>query len=110
MGKHEKRARELKSQGNNCSYSLYTAFMEDKRLDGRYPDPRSLDGKCGALLTSMKILQETGHEDKIEEFEKNFMELFSYNKCMDLMKHDRRCNDYVGECARMLDEIFEEDG
>ena len=29
MGKHEKRARELKAQGNNCSYSLYTAFMEE---------------------------------------------------------------------------------
>ena len=71
MGKHEKRARELKAQGNNRSYSLYTAFMEDKRLDGKYPEPRSIDGKCGALLTAIRILEETGHEDKIEEVIQN---------------------------------------
>ena len=109
MGKHEKRARELKAQGNNCSYSLYTAFMEDKRLDGKYPEPRSIDGKCGALLTAIRILEETGHEDKLEEFEKKFIELFGYNKCRDLMTHEARCSDYVGECARMLDEILGEE-
>ena len=109
MGKHEERARALKAQGNNCSYSLYMAFMEDKRLEGNYPEPRSIDGKCGALLTAIKILQEMGHEDKIEEFEKKFIELFGYNKCRDLMTHGARCNDYVGECARMLDEILGEE-
>ena len=106
MGKHEERARALKAQGNNCSVSLHKAFTEDTRLDGDYPEPRSIDGKCGALLTALKILRETGHEDKIEEFEKKFIEKFGYNKCRDLMTHERRCSDYVGECARMLDEIF----
>lgn len=108
MGKHEERARALKAQGNNCSVSLYTAFMENKRLDGDIPAPRSIDGKCGALLAALKLLKETGHEDKIEEFEKKFIELFRYNKCIDLMTHERRCNDYVGECAKMLDEILGE--
>lgn len=107
MGKHEERARALKTQGNNCSISLYTAFTEDTRLDGDIPAPRSIEGKCGALLAGIKILKETGHEDRIEEFEKKFIELFGYNKCRDLMMHERRCNDYVGECAKLLDEIIE---
>ena len=108
MDKHEKRARALKAMGNNCSVSLYKTFMEDKRLDGDIPEPRSIDGKCGALLTAIKILRETGHEDKVSEFENKFLELFKYNKCMDLMKYEHRCSDYVGMCARMLDEILGE--
>ncbi len=107
MGEHEKRARELKSQGNNCSVSVYKAIAEDKRLDGNIPEPRSIEGKCGALLSAIKILQETGHEDKIEEFEKKFIEKFGYNKCRDLMTHEARCSDYVGECTKMLDEILD---
>lgn len=106
MDKHEQIARSLKSQGNNCSVSLYSAMAEDIKLDGQIPEPRSIEGKCGALLSALKILKETGHEDKIEEFEKKFMELFTYNKCKDLMTHERRCNDYVGECAKLLDEII----
>ena len=107
MSKHEERARELKSKGNNCSVSLYQAFSEDTKLTGDYPAPRSIDGKCGALLTALKILKETGHEDKQEEFEKEFIKRFGYSKCIDLMTHERRCSDYVGESAKMLDEILE---
>ena len=109
MSKHEKIARELKAQGNNCSVSLYKAFMEDKRLGGKFPEPRSIDGKCGALLTAIRILEETGHESKIEMFEEEFIRLFKYNKCIDLMTYERRCSDYVGECARMLDEMLGEE-
>ena len=68
--------------------------------------PRSIDGKCGALLTAIKILKETGHEDKIEEFEKEFVKKFGYAKCLDLVMHGRKCNDYVGEAAKMLDDIL----
>jgi len=109
MGKHEEKARNMKIQGNNCSVSVYKTFMEYKRLDGEIPEPRSIDGKCGALLAAIKILKETGHEDQIEEFEKKFIELFGYNKCKDLMAHERRCTDYVGECAKLLDEILGEE-
>ena len=106
MYNHEERARSLHRQGNNCSTSLHKAFEEDMKLDSKYPMPRSIDGKCGALLTSIKILKETGHEDKIEEFEKQFKSKFGYTKCLELMTHERRCNDYVGECARMVDNIL----
>lgn len=106
MTKHEERARQLKEQGNNCSTSLYTAFAEDTKLSGDYPAPRSIEGKCGALLTAIQILKELGHAEKQEEFEQEFVKRFGYSKCADLMTHERRCSDYVGECARMIDEII----
>jgi len=106
MYNHEEKARELKKQGNNCSASLNKAFEEDIELSQDFPMPRSIDGKCGALLTAIKILQETGHQDKIEEFEKQFKNKFEYVTCMELMTHGRKCNDYVGESAKMIDQIL----
>lgn len=106
MNKYEETARNMKLSGNNCSVSVYTAFEKDLNLSGNIPEPRSIEGKCGALLASLQILEETGHGDKKEEFEKKFIELFGYNKCYDLMTHEARCTDYVGVCARMLDEII----
>lgn len=107
MSKHEIDARELKRSGKNCSDSLYSAFSKDIKLSGNYPTPRSIEGKCGALLTALRILEETGNEDKKEQFEKEFIKRFKYSKCIDLMKYERRCNDYVGESARLLDEMIE---
>ena len=107
MSDHENEARDLKIQGNNCSKSLHTAFVKDTDIKDEYPEPRSIEGKCGALLTALKILEETGHIDKKEEFEKEFIKRFGYNRCKELMAHERRCNDYVGESAKMIDEIIE---
>lgn len=106
MGNHENRARELHKQGNNCSTSVHNAFAGDTNISEDFPAPRSIEGKCGALITAEKILKEMGKEDKIEEFEKEFVKKFGYSKCVDLMTHERRCNDYVGESAKMLDEII----
>ena len=97
---------ELKKQGNNCSVSLHLAFLQDTNISNEYPNPRSIEGKCGALLTALKILKETGNSEKQEEFEKNFKEKFGYTKCFDLMTHEKRCTDYVGESAKMIDEIL----
>ena len=109
MNNHEKEARKLRMMGNNCSESLHTAFAKDYKLNGDFPAPRSIDGKCGALLTALKILREMGHEDKTEEFEKEFVKRFGYSKCVDLMSHERRCVDYVGEAADMMDKILAEE-
>ena len=106
MNNHEIEAREFKSQGNNCSESLHMAFSKDTNISNDFPSPRSIEGKCGALLTSLKILDETGHSDKKEEFEKEFKKKFGYSKCLELMTHERRCSDYVGESAKMIDEIL----
>lgn len=106
MSNHEEKARSYKKQGDNCSTSLHKAFKEDIELSNNYPMPRSIDGKCGALLTALKILEETGHEEKQEEFEKWFLNKFGYVKCIELMSHERRCNDYVGESAKYIDSIL----
>lgn len=106
MNNHEKEARILKERGNNCSSSLHTAFQKDTKISKEYPEPRSIEGKCGALLTALKILEETGHSDKKEGFEQEFIKKFKYSQCVSLMTYQRRCNDYVGECAKMLDEIL----
>lgn len=108
MNNHEKEARELKKQGNNCSVSLNRAFSKDTNISNEYPEPRSIEGKCGALLTALKILDEIGYSEKKEEFEKEFIKKFGYSKCFELMKHERRCNDYVGESAKIIDEILSE--
>lgn len=106
MSNHENRARELKAQGNNCSTSLHKAFEEDIELSKDFPAPRSIDGKCGALLTAKKILIEKGYTDKVDELEKEFIKRFGYSKCIELMSHERRCDDYVGESAKMVDIIL----
>ena len=106
MKKHEEQARSLHRSGNNCSNSLYRAFLEDTNLDGNIPAPRSIEGKCGAVLAAEKILRECGKEDSIENFEKEFILKFGYSTCIDLMRTERRCNDYVGESAKMVDNIL----
>ena len=106
MNNHEEYARNLKKQGKNCSASLNNAFQKDNNISSEFPMPRSIEGKCGALLTSLKILEETGNGDKKDEFEKEFIKKFGYSKCIELMTHGRRCEDYVGESAKMLEEIL----
>ncbi len=105
MGKFEEKARNLKAQGYNCSYSVYNSFADELKLKGDYPAPRSKDGKCGALLVALKVLEETGNEEKKEELEEKFIEEFGYSKCVELMTHSRRCSDYVGWSANKIEEI-----
>ncbi len=106
MGNHEEMARELRKKGHNCSSSLNNAFIQDTSISIEFPAPRSIEGKCGALLTACKILKETGHEDKVADFEKEFEKRFKYTKCIELMTYERRCDDYVGESAKIIDEII----
>ena len=106
MYNHEEKAREYKQRGANCSTSVYNAFSKDVEIGNDFPQPRSIDGKCGALLTALKILDDTGNSDKKEEFEKEFISRFGYSKCVELMTHERRCIDYVGEASSMVDEIL----
>ena len=108
MSEFEEKARSLKLQGNNCSYSVYNAFIDKLNLSADYPEPRSIDGKCGALLTALKILDEIGQADKKEQFEKEFINEFGYAKCFELMTHERRCSDYVGWSANKISDYINE--
>jgi len=105
MNKYEELARKLK-ESNNCSYSVYNAFKDVLTLSGNIPAPRSIDGKCGALLAALQILDETGNSDKKEQFEKDFINEFQYSKCVDLMSHERMCFGYSGWCAKRISELL----
>lgn len=108
MGRFEEKARELKSQGYNCSYSVYTSLKDELKLKGEYPAPRSVDGKCGALLVALKVLEDINNGDKKVELENEFIEKFGYCKCVDLMTNSRRCSDYVGWVANKIEEIIKQ--
>lgn len=106
MNQYEEIARNLKMKGNNCSYAVYNSFSKELKLSGDYPAPRSIEGKCGALLSALRILDEMDMGDKKEEFEKEFIKEFGYCRCIELMTYQRRCNDYVGWAANKLSEML----
>lgn len=95
-------ARSNHLSGMNCSNALYDAFKYEYELEGTPPPPRSEGGMCGALLTGIAILKETGNEDKVEDFTKAFIDRFRYTKCKDLILHKRVCNDNIGFVANYL--------
>ena len=106
MNKYESIARGLHKDGHNCSYSIHNAFKEDFNLSDNYPMPRSIDGKCGALLACTNILSELNEEELIPEFEQKFIEQFGYLKCGELIRNGRICNDNIGISARILSELL----
>ena len=106
MNKREEKARELKSDGMLCSNALFEVFKEEVGQDLIPPLPRSIDGKCGAVLTTEFILNKLNKSDYIDEYNKIFEEKFGSLKCFDLMKKDRRCSDYVGESARFISNLL----
>ena len=106
MNKYESIARRIHKEGHNCSYAIHEAFKEDYNLKEDYPAPRSIEGKCGALLTCISILKELGKDDLIPIFEQKFIEQFKFVKCGDLIRNGRICNDNIGISARMLSELL----
>lgn len=107
MNKYEENARDLKTC-NNCSYSVYNAYRDVLNLSGDFPAPRSIDGKCGALLAALKVLEEANRSEEKEKFEEDFVKKFGYSKCIDLMSHEKRCSDYVGWSANKLSILLED--
>ena len=97
MNKYEEVARKVHKAGYNCSYSI------------DYPKPRSIDGKCGALLTCTDILHKLNKDELIPVFEQKFIEEFKYVKCADLIRNGRICNDNIGISARILSELIDND-
>lgn len=104
MNKYEEKARKLFELGNNCSNSLYNTFKEEYNLSGFIPGPRSIEGICGTILTTRQILKEIGKEELIQEYEQEFIKKFKYIKCIDLIKYEKRCSDYIGFSAQFISE------
>ena len=99
---YETIARDNHLRGMNCSESIYDAFKYDLELKKEPPKPRSIDGKCGALLTGIEILKEIGREDLVDDFTNEFIDRFGYVTCKDLILHKRVCNDNIGFVASYI--------
>lgn len=102
---HESAARQIHRTGYNCSNSVYQAFedIDATAKTTRPPAPRSIAGKCGALLTAQQVLRDLGI-DREDELEQAFEDEFGYVTCRDLKRHRRSCNDCVGVASRLVDE------
>lgn len=99
---HEKEARAIHRGGQNCSNSIDRAFADVNTAVGNPPAPRSIAGKCGALLAAQKVLTDLGI-DRTEELEAAFQSELGYVLCRDLKRNRISCNDCVGTAARLVD-------
>ena len=106
---HEQEARGIHRTGYNCSNSVYQAFSDIDKAGGTPPAPRSIEGKCGALITAQKVLRDLGI-DRADELEQAFEQEFGFVKCFDLKRHKCNCNDCVGVAARLVDEYVAQEG
>jgi hypothetical protein len=104
---HEKQARTIHRSGYNCSNSVDRAFADVDAAAGNPPAPRSVAGKCGALLTAQKVLRDLGI-DRESELEQAFQAEFGYVTCRDLKGHRVSCNDCVGVASRLVDAYIAE--
>lgn len=102
---HEAEARGIHRTGYNCSNSVYQAFSDIDHAGGTPPAPRSIGGKCGALLTAQKVLADLGI-DAQDELERAFEQEFGYVTCVELKRHRCSCNDCVGVASRLADDII----
>ena len=106
----ESKAREIHlTTGCNCSNAVYRAFSDVNKAGGTPPAPRSIAGKCGALLAAQKVLQDLGI-DKAGELEHDFQVELGYVTCRDLKRNRRNCNDCVGVAARLAEKYLTREG
>ena len=116
MNEMEIQARQNHKQGNNCSCSLAMAFADKMHMKAEeakqtVPPPRSIDGKCGAYLSAVTILEKLG-PDRVQEFEEAFLEQNGSLKCKEILAGravtGRTCNDVIGEAAAKLEAVISE--
>ena len=98
----ESQARNTFKSGVNCSKSVYGAFSD--RVTGTPPAPRSIEGKCGAVLAAEMILDQLGGDK--DSFDKTFLEDFGSLKCADIRGRKVPCVDLVGAAVRMVEELI----
>ena len=98
----ESKARSIHRTGPNCSISVDRAFADVNAANGNPPAPRSIAGKCGALLAAQKVMRDLGIDGE-EELEQAFRDEMGYVTCIDLKRNRRNCNDCVGVAARLAE-------
>lgn len=98
---YEEKARGAHRNKMSCSASVYNAFADINPHPGEIPAPRSVDGKCGAVLAAEKLLREMGVEDN--DFDAQFLARFGSLKCFSLRAKRVPCNDLVGAAAEIVE-------
>ena len=107
---YEQTARAIHKGGCNCGQSVYASFAEalgltrDEAVQAA-PKPRSEGGQCGAYLAGMALLLKLKPE-AVSAFESRFLELNGATECKKLRGAGKRCNDYVGDAARLAAELL----
>ena len=110
----EENARNNHRNGYNCAMSVYAAFADrlgisPEEAKKAAPRPRSEGGKCGAFLAGKKIIERL-KPGAAELYEQRFTELNGQTECSRLImahgKLRKSCNDYVGDAARLAEEIL----
>lgn len=68
---YETIARNNHKSGMNCAMAVYDAlYTGDGTNRTDPPRPRSVDGKCGAVLAALQFIRENGGSEKdVEAFE-----------------------------------------
>lgn len=101
---HENEARRIHRTGHNCSNSVDRAFSDVNSAAGNPPAPRSIAGKCGALLAAQKVLSDLGIRRE-GELERAFEKELGFVTCVELKRNRRDCNDCVGVATRLADQM-----
>ena len=102
MTEKETIARANHKKGYNCSQSVYMAFS-GSHADA--PAPRSDGGKCGAYLAGKALLEKRSPQ-VVEAYTQAFLEKNGAIECRKLRGLlGGKCNDYVGDAARLVEEL-----
>ncbi len=108
---YEETARGHHRSGYNCSQSVYLSYADALSMSARdalhrSPVPRSEGGKCGAYLAGKALLMQLRPES-MDEFTKAFVEKNGSLECKVLRgRKNGSCNDYVGDSARLVNELI----
>ncbi|MBQ5317410.1 MAG: C_GCAxxG_C_C family protein [Oscillospiraceae bacterium] len=109
----EDKARTKHKNGSNCAVSVFAAYAErmgipETEAVKTAPKPRSEGGKCGAFLAGKAVLERL-RPDAVQEYERRFTEMNGQTECSRLIaahgKLRKSCNDYVGDAARLVEEL-----
>lgn len=115
MGYGEVARSHMRRDGANCSQSVTIAYAEKLGITEEEammiaPEPRSIDGKCGAVLAAEMILDKLG-VDKKEEFDKTFLDSNKSLQCKPLLEtkkaRNKSCHDMVEEAADILEKLLD---
>lgn len=102
---YETIARTNHHSGMNCSTAVYEALCHGNDTNRTEPPrPRSIEGKCGAVLAAEQYIRENGGTEKdVEEFDNQFMAKYEHLTCAKLRGIlGNKCNEYVGAAAAIV--------